>query len=175
MHAEFLTFERLAFHRFRSGRNGRSTSVLPGGLDRCVPCKVHFCDMKESREMVRVLDKERRRQGLTKQQLAEKCGLLSTTVRRLFTSKNPDTKLSTLTKLTSALGASLEVRMVDHDSTPEQSEHLIARLRRMRLSERLEKRTGLDAGDIEHALYNLTLTPTERLARRLRSGRSVSK
>ena len=27
------------------------------------------------------------------------------------------------------------------------------------------RQAGLDAGDVEHALYSLTLTPTERLAR----------
>jgi len=124
--------------------------------------------------MVRTLDGERRRQGLTKEQLAEKCGMLSTSVRRIFSAKDPNVKLSTLCKMASALGARIEIRKLDSDLDEEQSRHLIARVRRARLAERLGKKSGLDAGDIEHALYNLTLTPSERLARRLRRGRFVS-
>jgi hypothetical protein len=34
-----------------------------------------------------------------------------------------------------------------------------------RVARRLAGRSGLDAGDIEHALFNLTLSPMERLSR----------
>jgi len=124
--------------------------------------------------VIQALDDERRRQGFTKKQLAEACGMLSTSVRRLFASKNPDVKLSTLNKIATALGADLQVNRVDSGLNDEQSGHLLARLRRVRLAERLAEKSGLDAGDIEHALFNLTLTTSERLARKLRRGRFVS-
>jgi ethanolamine utilization microcompartment shell protein EutS len=92
----------------------------------------------------------------------------------LFASKNPDVKLSTLNKIAGALGADLQVSKVDAGLDAEQSSHLIARLRRVRLAERLAAKSGLDASDIEHALFNLTLTPSERLARKLWRGRSIS-
>ncbi len=39
------------------------------------------------------------------------------------------------------------------------------RLYRRRVAKRLSSECQLDVGDIEHALYNLTLTPMERLSR----------
>ncbi len=122
--------------------------------------------------MVRDLDDERQRQGLTKEQLARKCGMLSTSVRRIFSANDPDVKVSTLNKLASALGATLQIKKVDVGLDAQQSRHLINRLRRRSLAERLAKKSGLDAGDIEHALFNLTLTPTQRLVRRLHRART---
>ena len=97
--------------------------------------------------------------------------MLSTSIRRLFASKNPDVKLSTLNKIALALGADLQVARVDSGLDAEQSSYLLERLRRVRLAERLAAKSGLDASDIEHALFNLALTPCERLARKLRRGR----
>lgn len=37
------------------------------------------------------------------------------------------------------------------------------------MARRLAAREGIDAGDVEHALFNLTLTPSQRLARCLAS------
>jgi hypothetical protein len=56
------------------------------------------------------------------------------------------------------------------------TEYRLAKLRsdrlfRRRVAKRLSQGTGLDVGDIEHALYNLTLTPMERLARCLARSR----
>ena len=42
------------------------------------------------------------------------------------------------------------------------------RLQRRRYAERLAERHAVDAGDIEHALYNLTLPPWQRLERSFR-------
>jgi transcriptional regulator with XRE-family HTH domain len=42
---------------------------------------------------------------------------------------------------------------------------LSRRLQRRRHAERLAERYDVDAGDVEHALYNLSLPPWERLAR----------
>jgi len=42
---------------------------------------------------------------------------------------------------------------------------LSRRLQRRRHAERLAERHAVDAGDVEHALYNLTLPPWQRLAR----------
>ena len=46
-----------------------------------------------------------------------------------------------------------------------QLRQLSRRLQRRRHAERLAERHALDAGDIEHALYNLTLPPWQRLGR----------
>lgn len=77
-------------------------------------------------------------------------------------------KLSTIIKIATALGAAVELKMVDADVPRAHRKLLMERLRRQSLAERLGKKTGLDKGDIEHSLFNLTLKPTERLARRFR-------
>jgi hypothetical protein len=56
------------------------------------------------------------------------------------------------------------------------TEYRLAKLRsdrlfRRRVAKRLASGTELDVGDIEHALFNLTLTPMERLARCLARSR----
>ena len=43
------------------------------------------------------------------------------------------------------------------------------RVYRTSVAKKLALDTGLDPGDIEHALYNLTLEPMERIRRSLRS------
>jgi transcriptional regulator with XRE-family HTH domain len=57
--------------------------------------------------LVRELDAERARQGLTKARLARLSGLPPESVRRLFTAADPDPKLSTLMPLAAALGRSI--------------------------------------------------------------------
>jgi transcriptional regulator with XRE-family HTH domain len=46
-----------------------------------------------------------------------------------------------------------------------QRQQLARRLQRRRYAERLAERHAVDAGDVEHVLYNLTLPPWQRLAR----------
>ena len=41
------------------------------------------------------------------------------------------------------------------------------RIYRQKVASKLAKETGLDKGDLEHALFNQTLTPSERLMRGL--------
>lgn len=93
--------------------------------------------------VISALDDERRRQGFTKKQLAEACGMFSTSIRRLLAPKNPDVKLSTLNKIAVALGADLQVARVDSGLDAEQSSYLLERLRRVRLAERLAAKSGL--------------------------------
>lgn len=66
----------------------------------------------------------------------------------------------------------IEFKTIDAGVPRAHRKLLMERIRRRSLAERLGKRTGLDAGDIEHALFNLTLSPDERLRRRFR-GRST--
>lgn len=47
----------------------------------------------------------------------------------------------------------------------EQRRQLSLRLQRRRQAERIAERHSVDAGDVEHALFNLTLPPWQRLAR----------
>jgi hypothetical protein len=52
--------------------------------------------------------------------------------------------------------------------TQAQRRELSHRLQRRRCAERLAERHAVDAGDVEHALYNLTLPPWQRLQRSFR-------
>lgn len=122
--------------------------------------------------IIRQLDEERRRQGLTKAELARRCRLPATTLRRLFSSKISDVKMSTVEKITKVLGAEVELRKIDAGLPADLGRELMERVNRRHLAERLAGRTGHDAGDIEHALYNLTLSPIEQMRRRFR-GRQV--
>jgi transcriptional regulator with XRE-family HTH domain len=121
--------------------------------------------------VVRKLDEERKRLKLTKAQLAARCGLASTTVRKIFTSDGADIKLSTVTKIADALGASVELHLVDHDVDADTAVHLVGRMSRRNLAEQIAARSLVDPGDVEHVLANLELTPTERLSRSLSRGR----
>jgi transcriptional regulator with XRE-family HTH domain len=143
----------------------------------CVPRKDTLGSMAMStptRDLVLKLDAERERQGMTKTQLASRCGMLDTSIRRLFSSSDPDTRVSTLTRIASALGCNLNVIAADHECDDIQKAHFLERMRRVVLAEHEAKKSGLDAGDIEHALYNLTLPLSERLSRRLHA-RQISK
>jgi transcriptional regulator with XRE-family HTH domain len=121
--------------------------------------------------IVRDLDEERKRLKLTKAQLAARCGLASITVRKIFTSDRADIKLSTVTKIANALGASLELHLLDHDVDADTAVHLVGRMSRRNLAEQIAARNSVDPGDVEHVLANLELTPTERLSRSLSRGR----
>jgi transcriptional regulator with XRE-family HTH domain len=121
--------------------------------------------------LVRELDRERKRLNMTKAQLAARCGLASISVRKIFTSEGADIKLSTVTKIAQALGASLELQRVDHGVDEERASHLIGRMSRRNFAEQIAARSSVDAGDVEHVLHNLELTPTERLSRSLSRGR----
>lgn len=123
------------------------------------------------RAIVRELDQERKRLKMTKAQLAARCGLASISIRKIFTSEKADIRLSTVTKIADALGASLELRLIDHDVEDEQGAHLVARLSRRNLAEQIAARNSVDPGDVEHVLANLELTPTQRLSRSLSRGR----
>jgi len=59
--------------------------------------------------VVRELDAERQRQGLTKAELARRSGLPHASVRRLLTSGEPDPKLSTMMILSITLGRPLSL------------------------------------------------------------------
>ena len=121
--------------------------------------------------IVRELDQERKRLNLTKAQLATRCGLASISLRKIFTAEGADIKLSTVAKIAQALGASLVLRLVDHDVDEERAAHLVGRLSRRNLAEQVASRNLVDPGDVEHVLSNLELTPTERLSRSLARGR----
>jgi transcriptional regulator with XRE-family HTH domain len=121
--------------------------------------------------IVRELDHERRRLHMTKAQLAARSGLASISIRKIFTSEGADIKLSTVAKIAEALGASLELHLVDHAVEEERAAHLVARLSRRNLAEQIAARSSVDSGDVEHVLANLELTPTERLSRSLSRGR----
>jgi transcriptional regulator with XRE-family HTH domain len=121
--------------------------------------------------IVRELDQERKRLNLTKAQLAARCGLASISIRKIFTAEGADIKLSTVARIADALGASLRLHLVDHDVDDERGAHLVGRLSRRNLAEQVAARNSVDAGDVEHVLANLELTPTERLSRSLSRGR----
>ena len=59
--------------------------------------------------LVRELDAERRRQGMSKAELAKRSALPAMSVRRLFTVEAPDPKLSTIVPISLALGCRLSL------------------------------------------------------------------
>ena len=69
---------------------------------------IGFADVTTTR-LVRELDAERQRQGLTKAELARRSGLPHASVRRLLTSGEPDPKLSTMMILSITLGRPLSL------------------------------------------------------------------
>jgi transcriptional regulator with XRE-family HTH domain len=121
--------------------------------------------------LVRRLDQERMRLKMTKAQLAARCGLASISIRKIFTSERADIKLSTVAKIARALGASLELHLVDDGVEQGRASHLVGRLSRRNLAEQIAARSSVDPGDVEHVLANLELTPTQRLSRSLSRGR----
>ena len=50
------------------------------------------------------------------------------------------------------------------------SVHLAARIQRRAQAERIAKRWKVDAGDVEHVLFNLTLDPWQRLMKSFKRG-----
>jgi hypothetical protein len=52
-----------------------------------------------------------------------------------------------------------------------QRRRLSERLLRRRWAERIAERHAVDAGDVEHVLFNLMLLPSERLRRSFQRGR----
>jgi DNA-binding phage protein len=60
--------------------------------------------------LVRELDAERKRQGLSKAELARRSGLPAMSVRRLLTIDDPDPRVSTLMTLSRTLGRPLGLR-----------------------------------------------------------------
>jgi transcriptional regulator with XRE-family HTH domain len=127
--------------------------------------------MSSVNPLVRELDEERKRLGMTKAQLAARCGLASISVRKIFTATQADIKLSTVAKIAEALGATLELRKIDHGVDDDRASYLVRRLSRRHLAEQIAIKNGVDAGDVEHVLHNLDLTPTDRLVRSLSRGR----
>jgi transcriptional regulator with XRE-family HTH domain len=123
------------------------------------------------RDLVRDLDRERKRLNLSKAQLAARSGVASISIRKIFTSEGADIKLSTVTRIAEALGASLELHRIDHGVDEERASHLIGRVSRRNLAEQIAARSSVDPGDVEHVLHNLELTPTERLSRSLSRAR----
>jgi transcriptional regulator with XRE-family HTH domain len=123
----------------------------------------------DTRQVLKVLEDERARQGLSKAALASRAGLQRSEVSKLLGGVD-DVKLSTLLRLSAALGAELSLALVDEGMTKQEARACLDRLRRRHLAEDISRRRGHDAGDVEHALRFLDLTPTERLARGLGRG-----
>src|SRR5258708_32500985 len=94
--------------------------------------------------IVRELDHERKRLNMTKAQLAARCGLASISIRKIFTSEGADIKLSTVARIADALGASLELRLVDHAVDEGRARHLVGRLSRRTLAEQIAARSSVD-------------------------------
>jgi hypothetical protein len=96
-------------------------------------------------------------------------------VRKILGAHCEDAKISTLSKIAAALGATITIEMVDHGLDDRQSADLMTRIKRTLAAEKIARRKSLDPGDVEHALRCLDLTPTQRLERSFRRARSRSK
>jgi len=79
---------------------------------------------------------------------------------------------SLMLKALEVMGAPVDVRIDSRRDpfavgrlSPRQRRQASARLLRRKRAERIAEREGVDAGDVEHVLFNLTLGPWQRLAR----------
>jgi transcriptional regulator with XRE-family HTH domain len=126
-------------------------------------------------QLTKTLDEERKRQGISKAQLALRSQMQSSAVRKILGARSEDVKVSTLSKIAAALGAAITIEMVDQGLDDRQSADLMTRIKRRLAAEKIARRKSLDPGDVEHALRCLDLTPTQRLERSFRRARSRSK
>ncbi len=121
----------------------------------------------DGRRLITEIERERQRQGMTKARLADKAGLQRSAVRKLLSNGLKDVRLSTLEKLTIALGARIAIELVDHGLDDNLSHHVMNRVKRRNDAEKIALRHGHDPGDVEHALRCLDMTPSERLSKAL--------
>ena len=86
-------------------------------------------------------------------------------------SVSADLKLRALEAMEATLCLTIDASgdpFADPELSPEQKTLLSARILRRRRAEQIAQRSNVDAGDVEHVLHNLTLSPAQRLTQSFR-------
>jgi len=122
-------------------------------------------------ELARLVRQRRELLGWTQSDLARAMGSSPSRICKLEageSSVNPSLMLKALATMLAPLRVEID-RARDPFAEPglskEQKRQLSARLQRRKHAENLAERYQVDAGDVEHALFNLTLPPWQRLTR----------
>jgi Helix-turn-helix len=123
--------------------------------------------------ILKAIEKERLRQGISKAFLARRAGLPSQTVRRILVSDVRDLKLSTILKMAQAVSIRLVPKLVDDGLDENESKMVMTDVRRRLVAEKMVEGTDLDAGDVEHVLRNLEISPAERVRRSFERARGL--
>ena len=123
------------------------------------------------RELANLVRRRREELGWTQSDLARALGSSPSRICKLEAADSsvaPSLMLRALAVMDSPLRIELDPTrdpFADPGLSKAQRRQLSRRLQRRRHAERLAERHDVDAGDVEHALYNLTLPPWQRLAR----------
>jgi transcriptional regulator with XRE-family HTH domain len=125
-------------------------------------------------ELAQLVHRRRRALGWTQSDLARALGSSPSRVCKLEAG-DASVAPSLMLRALAVMECPLRIRIdTAHDPfsqrglTKSQRHQLAQRLQRRRHAEQLARRHGVDAGDVEHALYNLTLPPWQRLTRSFR-------
>jgi transcriptional regulator with XRE-family HTH domain len=127
-----------------------------------------------TRKLAKLVRRRREELGWTQSDLARALGSSPSRVCKLE-SADSSVAVSLMLRALAVMDSPLRIE-IDPTRDPfaeaglskAQRRQLSQRLLRRRHAERLAERHALDAGDVEHALYNLTLPPWQRLARSFR-------
>jgi transcriptional regulator with XRE-family HTH domain len=122
--------------------------------------------------MMSGLVRRRREQlGWSQSDLARAMGSSPSRINKLESSDR-SVSISLVLKALRTMGCQVRIDLVrkgdpfsDSSLTKEQRRELSTRLLRRREADRIAERCSVDAGDVEHVLFNLTLTPWQRLGR----------
>ncbi|MBI5501979.1 MAG: helix-turn-helix domain-containing protein [Deltaproteobacteria bacterium] len=123
------------------------------------------------RELPRRVQSRRRQLGWTQSDLARAMGSSPSRVCKLEAgdeSVAPSLMLRALVAMDAPLRLEIDKSrdaFAEPGLTAEQRRQLSARLLRRRQADRIAEREHVDGGDVEHVLFNLALSPWQRLAR----------
>jgi predicted transcriptional regulator len=124
-----------------------------------------------SPDLAALVRRRREQLGWTQSDLARAMGSSPSRICKLEgtdASVAPSLMLRALDAMDSPLRIEIDSRrdpFAQSRLTKQQRHQLSQRLLRRKQAERIAEREGVDAGDVEHVLFNLTLSPWKRLAR----------
>lgn len=124
-----------------------------------------------NRDLAALVRRRREQLGWSQSDLARAMGSSPSRLSKLEAtdaSVAPSLMLKALAAMETPLRIEIDSRrdvFADARLAPHRRRQASARLLRRKQAERIAEREGVDAGDVEHVLFNLTLGPWQRLAR----------
>jgi transcriptional regulator with XRE-family HTH domain len=122
-------------------------------------------------KLARLVRRRREALGWTQSELARAVGSSPSRICKLEAVDNT-VSVSLMLKALEVMASPLRIDIdttrdpfADPRLSKEQRRQLSARLQRRQHAERIAERHAVDAGDVEHVLFNLTVPPWKRLAR----------